>query len=187
VNITWSDIPPANPLAGAVWIDSHVHFDTFDRAGEVERVVDRARAAGVVQMVAIGGSEEANERVVRLAGLLPGTIFGVVGYDRDKSGESNDISAVRDMIRENPGRVVGVGESGLDYHYEPETAPQQRALFAAMLEVAAESALPVVVHSREADADTFDLLRDFTRNWPSDPAGPGSCTVSPAPMNLPKS
>jgi len=173
MNISWSEIPPANPLAGAVWIDSHVHFDTFDRAGEFERVVDRARAAGVAQMIAIGGSDETNERVVRLTNMLPGTLFGVVGFDRDKADVKNDITAVRDMIREHPGRIVGIGESGLDYHYEPETAPQQRELFATMLDLAAESALPVVVHSREADADTLDLLREFTRNWPSDPGRPG--------------
>jgi TatD DNase family protein len=173
VNITWSETPPVNPLPGAEWIDSHVHFDTFDRAGELERVVDRARAAGVNQMIAIGGSDEANERAVRISSTFPGMVFGVVGFDRDKAGHSNDLNAVRDMIREHPGRVVGIGESGLDYHYEPDTAPQQRALFASMLELAAESALPVVVHSREADADTLDLLRDYVRNWPADPGRPG--------------
>ena len=173
MNITWSETPPINPLPGTEWIDSHVHFDIFDRAGELERVIDRARAAGVNQMIAIGGSDEANERVVRISSAFSRVVYGVVGFDRDKAGHPNDLNAVRDMIRENPGRVVGIGESGLDYHYEPETAPQQRALFASMLELAAESALPVVVHSREADADTLDLLRAYVRNWPADPGRPG--------------
>ncbi|HMO03473.1 MAG TPA: TatD family hydrolase [Kiritimatiellia bacterium] len=171
--ITWSDLPPANPHHGAVWIDSHVHLDTFDRADAVDLLVERANAAGVRQMVAIGGSDEANERALRLARAFAGSVFAVAGFDRDKAGTANDIAAVRAMVAAAPDLVVGIGESGLDYHYEPEAAPQQRALFAQMLDLAAETARPIVVHSREADDDTLDLLRAYVRNWPADPGRPG--------------
>ncbi len=173
MNVELTEVAPANPLDGADWIDSHVHLDHFERAGQLERIIDRARVAGVTQMVAIGGSDEANERALRAAGQFAGTVFAVAGFDRDKAGQAIDIQAVRDMVISAPERIVGIGESGLDYHYEPHTAAEQRTLFASMLELAAETKRPIVVHSREADADTLDLLRDFVRNWTADPGRPG--------------
>lgn len=173
MNITLSEVIPENPLPGAAWVDSHAHFDAFDRAGLVERVVERARGAGVMCMIAIGGSDEANERAVRLAKEHPGMIRAVVGFDRDKADAGVDVAAVRALIQSSPASVVGVGESGLDYHYEPASAPAQKKLFGTMLELAADVNRPVVVHSREADADTLDLLREFVRNRAGDPAYPG--------------
>jgi len=173
LNIELIETEPVNPLSGAEWIDSHVHFDSFDKIDLAEKIIDRAHASGVNQMIAIGGSDEANERAVKLAGKYPGRIFAVVGYDRDKADAENDLAAVREMIRIHPDRVVGIGESGLDYHYEPETAPSQRKLFESMLEIAAETERPVVVHSREADQDTVELLKNYIRNWRGDPGRPG--------------
>jgi len=173
VNIQLTETEPENPLSGAEWIDSHVHFDAFDKANLTEKIMDRAHAAGVSQMIAIGGSDEANERALRIAGQFPGRVFSVVGFDRDKADAVNDTSAMREMIRTFPDRVVGIGESGLDYHYEPETAPAQRVLFESMLEIAAETERPVVVHSREADHDTLELLKSYVGNWKGDPGRPG--------------
>jgi len=164
---------PVNPLPGAAWVDSHVHLDLFDQHDLVGAVVDRARGAGVNHLVAIGGSDEANERAVRLAGMYPGTLTAVVGFDRDKASTAVDVPALRQLISTHPGRVVGIGESGLDYHYEPETAGEQKKLFESMLDVAADVQLPVVVHSRDADQDTLELLRAYVRNWTGDPARPG--------------
>lgn len=173
MNITLSETTPENPLPGAVWVDSHTHFDAFDRAGLVPRMLERAQGAGVTRMIAIGGSDEANERAVRLAKEHPGVISAVVGYDRDLATADVDAGALRGLIKASPGCVTGVGESGLDYHYEPDSAPAQKKLFSMMLELAAEVDRPIVVHSREADADTLDLLREYARSRKGDPAYPG--------------
>jgi len=173
VNISLAEAVPANPIPGASWIDSHVHFDSFDRAGLAETIITRAQNAGIHQMIAIGGSDEANERALRLARQYPGVIFSTAGFDRDKAGENVDVEAVRHIVRENPGLVVGIGESGLDYHYEPETAAAQRVLFDSMLNIAAEFTRPVIVHSRDADADTLEMLQAYVRNWKGDPGRPG--------------
>ena len=173
MNINLAEAMPANPQPGAEWVDSHVHLDVFDRDGLVDRVVDRAQQAGVKQMVAIGGSDEANERAVRLAGHYAGTMRAVVGYDRDKASSNVDVAGLLDMVKHHRTEIAGIGESGLDFHYEPETAEAQKKLFESMLEVAASVCLPVVVHSRDADQDTLDLLKQFVRNWPGDPALPG--------------
>ncbi len=152
-------------------IDSHAHLDTFDEAGDVEAMLNRARDAGVRAVVAIGGSPEANRRTVRLAAAYPGRVFGTAGYDRDLAPRPPPVEDAAACL-DQPG-MVAVGETGLDYHYEPETATDQKRLFAAMLELAAERTKPVVVHSRDADDDTFAMLREYTRNWKGDPGGPG--------------
>jgi TatD DNase family protein len=173
VNISLAEETPINPLPGAVWVDSHVHLDAFDRAGMADQIIERAHGAGVERMVAIGGSDEANERALRFALKHPGIIRAVVGFDRDKANDEVDVQSLHAMIKSHPEVIAGIGESGLDYHYEPDTAAAQKKLFSAMLECAATTIRPVVVHSRDADQDTLDLLKDFTRNWPGDPAFPG--------------
>lgn len=168
-----TELAPENPCPGASWVDSHVHFDTFDQAGLTAKVVERARHAGVNKLIAIGGSEEANQRAVRLAGDYPGVIHAVIGYDRDKASDEVDVAALDAMIKSHPDLVVGTGESGLDYHYEPDTAPAQKKLFGRMLDFAASVRRPIVVHSREADLDTLAMLKEYTSHWPGNPAYPG--------------
>lgn len=173
MKIELSEQQPRNPLAGAEWVDSHLHFDAFDEAGLADTIIERAAAAGVTRLVAIGGSDEANQRALKFATRHPGAVSAVIGFDRDKANEAVDIASLHAMLKERPEAIGGIGESGLDYHYEPDTAPQQKKLFAAMLEVAAQVQRPIVVHTREADEDTVDMLRDYTRAWNGDPGYPG--------------
>jgi TatD DNase family protein len=148
--------------------DSHVHFDVFDETGDVQGVLDRAAAAGVRRMVAIGGSVAANQRAVAVAARCPDRVRATVGYDRDEAGKGPDLAAL-DVLAAHP-LVVAVGETGLDYHYQPETAPQQKELLQQMLDLAARRRLPVVVHSREADEDTLAMLGAHAAAWKGDPA-----------------
>ena len=149
-------------------IDTHAHFDTFAEAGTVADVLARAAAEGVTRVVAIGGTAPANRRAVDLAGQHPAHLRAAVGYDRDEVGASPDLAEL-ERLASAPG-IVAIGETGLDYHYTPDTASAQRDLMAANLAVAARHGLPVVVHSREADRDTLDLLRGHARQWSGDPA-----------------
>jgi len=173
LTIELSEASPVNPLAGADWVDSHMHLDSFDEAGVATHVLDRAKAAGVAHVIAIGGSDEANERAVKFAHAHNGFVFATVGFDRDKANADNDIAAARSLLQSNRDQIVGVGETGLDYHYEPESAPAQRALFQEMLDLSAGKSLPVVIHSREADLDTLEMLATHIRNWKGDSAYPG--------------
>lgn len=141
--------------------DSHMHFDRFDEAGETEALLERARAAGVTRYLAVGGSPTANRRAQRLAESYAGSVFASAGYDRDLAGRPVNFDEVTELLTRP--EVVAVGETGLDYHYSADSAPQQRALFQAMLEAAAQSAKPVIIHSREAEADTLALLDDYVK------------------------
>ncbi|HMP72445.1 MAG TPA: TatD family hydrolase [Kiritimatiellia bacterium] len=153
------------------WIDSHAHFDRFAAEGVVEEVLERAAGAGVVTSVAIGGSDEANELALELARSHPGRIYATAGYDRDRAEGVPAMEAVEGLLAEK--LVVGVGETGLDYHYTPETAEVQKQLFEKHLELAVMHVKPVVVHTREADGDTLDLLRMYVREWRGDAGRPG--------------
>lgn len=150
-----------------MFFDSHVHFDRFVKDGSFPELLEHATEAEINEMVAIGGSPEANALSLRLAEEYSGRIFGCAGYDRDLAIETPDLAELRNFV-ENPW-VKAVGETGLDYYYTAETATEQKKLFAENLALAAEFEKPVVVHSRDADEDTLSLLKDYSKDWKGDP------------------
>lgn len=150
-----------------MFIDTHVHFDRFVKDGSFAELMKNAREAKVLEMVAIGGTSEANALSLKLAEEHPGQIFGCAGYDRDEATGNPDLGALRTYL-EDP-LVKAVGETGLDYYYTADTATEQKKLFSENLALAAEFQKPVVVHSRDADEDTVALLSDYARDWTGDP------------------
>lgn len=153
-------------MSGPRFVDSHAHLDTFAAEGSLPGVLERACAAGVYRVVAVGGSAEANRLAVALARENPGQLRATVGFDREEAGRDPDWTDAEALLADP--LVAAVGETGLDYHYNPETAPAQRALFQANLERAARYRRPVVVHTREADDDTVAMLADHMRGWTGD-------------------
>ncbi len=137
-------------------------------AGELPDVIQRARDQGVSDIVAIGGSDVANTRALEAAHAHPG-IHAVLGFDRDEAERDPDTDSLKSMLRDSA--VIGVGETGLDYHYSAETASQQCALLERMLDVACDTGLPAVIHTRDAEEDTLSLLRAFVTRW----NGPSDC------------
>ena len=151
-----------------MWIDSHAHLDLFWEERVWPDVWQRAQEVGVTDVVAIGGSPAANEIALQAARTDSG-IHAVLGYDRDESTGNPDGKALGKLLRDPV--VVGVGETGLDYHYSRDTASRQCALLEQMLDVACETGLPVVIHTRDAEADTLSLLRSYVSRW----SGPSGC------------
>ncbi len=158
-----------------MWIDSHAHLDAFVADGSWPEVLAGMRAAQVGSVIAIGGSVAANELALTMAREYA-EVHAVVGYDRDEAEREPDFGLLRDLV--NAERPVGIGETGLDYYYGQETARQQCALFEQNLSVAAAYGLPVVVHTRDAEDDTYRLLRDFVRAWSGRTNGQESRTDS---------
>jgi TatD DNase family protein len=151
-----------------MFFDTHVHFDDFVQDGSVDAVLERAQVSNVRKLLAVGGSPEANGLSLKLAAEFPGRIFGSVGYDRGLAGEPLDFPRLRELAARP--EAVAIGETGLDYFYEPEKAAQQKKLFFQCLETAADAQKPVIVHTRDADEDTLGMLRDLSRVWKGDPA-----------------
>jgi TatD DNase family protein len=149
------------------WVDTHVHFDSFRESGDLDAVLERARAAGVRRCIAIGGAPAGNAFAAECAARHPGAMAFAAGYDRYLATEPQDAAALEKTL-DLPG-AVAVGEIGLDYHYGPETKDAQRKLFARMLALARQRRLPVVVHSREAEDDTIAMLKEHAAAWPGEP------------------
>lgn len=143
--------------------DSHAHFDHLATAEDRAAACDRAAAAGVGRILAIGGSAEGNAAALEVAALRPDQVRACVGWDRGEAVRAPDPAPVRALLPDP--WVAAVGETGLDYHYDLETAPAQRALFESMLQLAREALLPVVVHTREADEDTVAILAAHAAAW----------------------
>ncbi|HEY2066823.1 MAG TPA: TatD family hydrolase [Gemmatimonadaceae bacterium] len=140
------------------FVDSHVHLadPAFDE--DRDAVVSRARQTGALALVCIGESLDAARRAGDLAARYPGYCVHTAGIHPH---DAADFDAARDLdgIRAELARgAVAVGECGLDYHYDHSPRHLQRAAFAAQLELAREYGRPVVVHTREAEDDTRDMV-----------------------------
>ena len=137
---------------------AHVHDRAFD--GDRDATLDRARAAGVDAIVTVGCDVEDSRRACETAesyGLL--ATIGV--HPHEAKDAPDDLPAVFDALRERyRERIVAVGETGLDYHYDHSPREVQRRVFAAQLAYARARELPLIFHQREADADFLAGLRD---------------------------
>jgi TatD DNase family protein len=130
-------------------IDTHAHLEMCD--GEPEDVAAAAAEAGVSRIITIG-----REQAVGLAERIPG-VWAVVGVHPHEAAEVADpAAAVRELIG-HP-RAVAVGECGLDFYRDYAPRDAQRRAFAAQIEVANEAGLPLVIHTRAADDETFAML-----------------------------
>ncbi len=139
-------------------IDTHAHLDLLE--GDVAQVLERAQAAGVTGVVTIGIDVASSRRAVELAHAFPG-VRAVVGMHPHDASDLDD-AALGELRRlaADP-RVVGIGETGLDFYRNLSPRPAQERAFRSLLELARESALPVVVHDREAHADTLRILGEY--------------------------
>lgn len=141
-------------------VDSHCHLDDRRFDGDRERVIERALAAGVECMLAIGSGEGPPdlEAAIRLAERY-GEIRATVGVHPHHAAKADEGTWVRLRELLTHPKVVAVGEIGLDYHYNFSPPEVQREVFERQLEVACEAGKPVIIHTREAWVETLEILR----------------------------
>ena len=139
-------------------IDSHAHLDACADPPEV--LLSRARDAGVSRIVTVGAGLESCRAALAIAGAHE-AVFAALGVDPHKAedGDAGRVGELRHLLA-HP-RAVAVGETGLDYHYGGHAKAAQRRLLDEQLELADALGLPVVIHCREAAADTAAALRGF--------------------------
>jgi len=143
-------------------IDSHAHLDADDYAGELEAVVSRARAAGLERVVCIGlwRAPGSFGGAIELAARDPGFFAATAGvHPHDCARVPEDDWRRLEDLSCDP-RVVGIGETGLDFHYDHSPRPVQEASFRRSLAIARSCEKPVVVHVREADEVCTRILRE---------------------------
>ena len=136
-------------------IDTHAHLDALE---DPVGALGRARAAGVTRVVTIGTGIDSCRAALALAEEHDG-VHVALGIDPHQAAtaEAERVDELRELLA-HP-KVVAVGETGLDYHYGADRKAEQLRLFEAQLALAGEAGLPVVIHTRVADADTSARLR----------------------------
>jgi TatD DNase family protein len=140
-------------------VDSHTHLDFPDFEGELDAVVARARDAGLTRMVTIC-TRLANEPTVRaIAERFDGVFYSVGTHPMSVAREPMATVEELEELARHP-RCVGIGESGLDYHYTAESAAAQQESLAVHIEAARRTGLPLIVHARDADADMARILAE---------------------------
>ncbi|MFC3609055.1 TatD family hydrolase [Stutzerimonas tarimensis] len=159
-------------------VDSHCHLDRLDLAahqGSLDGALQAARERGVGHFLCIGVSTDNAAAVKQLTARYADVDCSIGVHPLDlQAGAEPRLDWLLDELR-HP-HAVAIGETGLDYHYEPESAFMQQASFQLHLEAARVTGKPVIVHTREARADTLALLREaalpqagvlhcFTEDW----------------------
>lgn len=139
--------------------DSHCHL-IYKGLGEHQpEVLARARASGVVAMLNISTREREWDEVIAVAEREP-DVWASVGIHPHEADEHPDIQASKLIDKARHPRVVGIGETGLDYYYDHSDRDRQRASFRTHITACRETQLPLIVHTRDAEADTAEILRD---------------------------
>lgn len=140
-------------------VDSHCHLDYLARDEDLDAVVARARRAGVGTLVTICTRLSEFESVYAIAARYRDVYcsVGVHPHEADGEGQRSPDRLLELAARD---KVVGIGETGLDYYYEHSGKARQQASFRAHIAAARASRLPLIVHSRDADDDTVALLRE---------------------------
>jgi TatD DNase family protein len=142
-------------------VDSHCHLDFPDFANELDAVVARARSVGVERIVTISTRIARQEQVLGIAERFP-DVFCSVGTHPHHAHEELDLTVGDLVARTRHPRVVAIGEAGLDYHYDYSPVAAQEQGFRRHIAAARETGLPLVIHSRDADADTARILEEET-------------------------
>lgn len=139
--------------------DSHCHLNYKGVAEHQREILTRARDTGVVAMLNISTRESEWDAVIATA-EREADVWATVGIHPHEADQHPDVDTARLVAAAAHPRVVGIGESGLDYYYDHSDRDAQRASFRSHLAACRETGLPIVVHTRDAEDDTAAILRD---------------------------
>ncbi|HHH83368.1 MAG TPA: TatD family deoxyribonuclease [Chloroflexi bacterium] len=147
-------------------VDTHCHLNLGAFSNELPQVLARARQAGVLAILVPGIDLETSRSAVKLA-EGHADLFAAVGVHPHHASQWDDQTARELEVAASSGRVVAIGEIGLDYYRMLSTKEQQQRAFKAQLEIARALEIPVVIHLRESETDTLAILRDWSEDLPA--------------------
>ena len=139
--------------------DSHCHLNYKGLVEEQQAVLARARARGVTAMLNIATRESEWDDVLATAEREP-DVWATVGIHPHEADQHAHVDTAKLVARTRHPRVVGIGESGLDYFYDHSDRARQQASFRAHIAAAREGGVPLIVHTREAEDDTHAIMRE---------------------------
>jgi TatD DNase family protein len=135
------------------WVDTHCHVTYEDIPGGADAALIAAREAGVKRMITIGTDLKTSKAAIELASANK-DVWATVGLHPHDA--KNGLDGLNELITHD--RVVAIGECGLDYYYDHSDRAVQREIFAAQIALAHKHKLPLVIHTREAWDETFEIL-----------------------------
>jgi TatD DNase family protein len=141
-------------------IDTHSHLTFEQLADIVDEVLQRSREAGVTSWITVGTDPQQNEMVIELAEKYDNLYAAVGIHPHEAKDVTTDTMIHLIKLVEHP-KVVAIGETGLDYHYDHSPRENQKSVFTNHLQIAAELKLPVIIHSRQAFDDTIEIVDEF--------------------------
>lgn len=139
-------------------VDSHCHLNFPDFKDDLDGVIQRAREAGVGVMQTICTEIEEFDEVRGIAERYEG-VYCSIGVHPNDSGKSKIVPAEELMVHCSHEKVIGIGETGLDYHYEKADRATQKTSFLEHIKAGQATGLPVIIHTRDADDDTASILK----------------------------
>ena len=142
-----------------MFVDSHCHLNYKGLVEDQQAVLARARAAGVTQMLNISTRASEWDAVIGVA-ERESDVMASVGIHPHEADVHPDVETATLVERARHPRVVGIGESGLDFYYDKSDRDRQRASFRSHIAAARETGLPIIVHTRDAEEDTHKILAD---------------------------
>ena len=143
-------------------IDTHCHLTFEQLADDIEPVLARSVAAGVTRWLTVGTDPQQNQEAVELAEKFMNVYAAVGIHPHDAQNVTADTLTELTEIAQNE-KVVAIGETGLDFHYNHSSPSDQKRAFAAHLKIAKELNLPVIIHCREAFDETMEILDRYGR------------------------
>jgi TatD DNase family protein len=142
-----------------MFVDSHCHLNYKGLVEDQQAVLTRARAAGVSTMLNIATRESEWDDVLGVA-ELENDVWASVGIHPHEADAHPDIDTAKLVERAEHPRIIGIGETGLDYYYDKSDRDQQRSSFRSHIVAARETGLPIIVHTRDAEEDTANILQE---------------------------
>ncbi len=142
-------------------VDSHCHLDFNVLSDNIESVLERSHGTGVDLMVTISTKVREFDKI-RIIAEAHENVYCTIGTHPHNADEESDISLEEIVEISNHPKVVGIGEAGLDYHYDNSTPAAQAQGFRTHIAAARQTGLPLIIHAREADKDTTDILTEET-------------------------
>ena len=145
--------------------DTHAHLDQEEFNDDRAEVIARAAAAGVEQIITVGVTADSSEAALELAQLWPG-VFAAVGIHPNYCAQAADDDWQRVLALVGRPKVVAIGETGLDRHWNYSPFPLQQDYFDRHLRLSQQTGLPFIVHTRESEVDVMAMLREAAGRGP---------------------
>ena len=146
-------------------IDSHCHLDHEPLFKNLNKVLDNSKKVGVEKILTISTSNDSYKNVKKIVELDP-IIFGSIGiHPHETESDNMNINFITDEFNTNK-KIIGVGETGLDYYYENSNKNKQIESFKTHIEASIKCNCPIIVHSRSAEDDTLKILNEYSKYNP---------------------